>query len=340
MATRKIKKNPEGDIITIAQAFKEFLEEKEANNVVADTLTNYEKTYKIFMETMEYDSSTPIEQITEGTIIHFINSLKLHKVGEDGLKIGSINQYLSNMRSFLYWCMGDMGSVHSKKGYIKNSFQIKLLKKQEEPFKIFTDEEIERLIVEPTKRDCYGDWRTWAIVNWVLATGNRAGTIRNVKLGDLDFKRKEIRLAHTKNKKLQIIPFDEALQPIIKKFIKMYRYDAALDDYLFANAITGEQLTHNALNLGFMRYCQAREVCHYNIHGLRHYFAKQWLQNNGDMFKLQKVLGHSTLEMTRRYVNYFTEDLKEGYEKYSPLSNMVRAKSKKHNVKRNVLFDE
>lgn len=53
------------------------------------------------------------------------------------------------------------------------------------------------------------------------------------------------------------------------------------------------------------------------------------------MFRLQKMLGHSTLDMTRNYVNLFAVDLKEGFNEYSPLDRMVRKRRKKHTIKRN-----
>jgi len=41
--------------------------------------------------------------------------------------------------------------------------------------------------------------------------------------------------------------------------------------------------------------------------------------NGVDPLLLQKLLGHQTLEMTKKYVNLFGNDLKKGFNKYSPL---------------------
>ena len=167
-------------------------------------------------------------------------------------------------------------------------------------------------------------------MNWVLGTGNRASTICDVKIEDVDFKAKEIALAHTKNKKAQIIPLSPALEAALKEYMRIWRKDGV---WLFPN-IGEDKLTTNALRQSFSRYCRERGVQHTNIHGLRHNFAKGWVKNNGNMFALQKVLGHSTLDMTRKYVKLFSDDLKEDYELFSPLDTMTKANRRTHLVKR------
>ncbi len=49
---------------------------------------------------------------------------------------------------------------------------------------------------------------------------------------------------------------------------------------------------------------------------------KNWILNSGDRLRLQKILGHSDLTVTKEYVNMFGQDLQMDFEKFSPLDNL------------------
>ena len=57
-------------------------------------------------------------------------------------------------------------------------------------------------------------------------------------------------------------------------------------------------------------------------------YAKLYIQAGGDPFRLQKLLGHSDLSMTRKYVALYSDDLKANYDALNPLEQMT------HNTRR------
>lgn len=319
---RVLTKAQSKDTTYLFEAFEEFMNEKTAKNLSASTLRNYRQSFNFFCQYHELDSETPATDITPSHFYSWINSMKLDRVKET-----SINHYLRDCRAFIYWCMEE------PRNYIQPAFKINMIEAQEETIKLFDDDDIASLLEKPKRTDGFVEWRTWTIVNWVLATGNRASTICEVRLTDINFNKREITLRHTKNKKAQIIPLSSALETTLKEYIRMWRKEAPVGGYLFPN-IGEEQLTTNALRLSFGRYCNSRGVEQTNIHGLRHNFAKMWVQNNGNMYALQSILGHSSLEMTRRYVRLFGEDLKEDFDKYNPLDNLKRSTKRTQTIKR------
>lgn len=57
-------------------------------------------------------------------------------------------------------------------------------------------------------------------------------------------------------------------------------------------------------------------------HTPRHTFAKYYLLNNGDVMPLQKILGHSSIEMFRKYNNMTNKDILRQHNKYSLINNL------------------
>ncbi|MBP2026719.1 integrase [Acetoanaerobium pronyense] len=165
-----------------------------------------------------------------------------------------------------------------------------------------------------------------------MATGCRASTLRNIKIEDIDMKNKEIIFKHAKNRRQHIIPLADILQDVLKEYLIIR--DGMPHDWLFCSR-TGEKITKNCLTNSIITYNRRLGVERTGIHTFRHTFAKFWILNNGDVFRLQKILGHKNFEMTRMYVNMFGQDLKYKFDEYNPLSSFERKTSVSMNKFRN-----
>ena len=70
------------------------------------------------------------------------------------------------------------------------------------------------------------------------------------------------------------------------------------------------------------KYCWYADV-HITPYQLRHYFGTEYARSdNCNILYLQKILGHSKLEMTRRYVKIETEDLARNHKLASPIDKL------------------
>ena len=113
----------------------------------------------------------------------------------------------------------------------------------------------------------------------------------------------------------------------------LYQRGGSASDYLFCTE-EGEQLTENALKLSISRYNRCRGVGKTSIHLFRHTFAKKYLIDcGGDAFTLQRLLGHSTLDMTKHYCNIYNVDLVKNYDCFSPLQKLS-SKEKRISLKK------
>ena len=87
-------------------------------------------------------------------------------------------------------------------------------------------------------------------------------------------------------------------------------------------SLDGRPLSANAIKLLFARLGKKSGVKRLHVHLCRHTFATNYLINGGDVFSLQQILGHSTLEMVRNYVNLASAQVGIQHRKYSPMDRM------------------
>lgn len=315
--SKRMKRKNYADF-TIWEVFDLFKTEKLAYGMTEKTINNYYESLKRFSCVLGYED-LKLNEMSKKDVISFI-----YEMQAAGVKPVTINHYLREIKAFLNWCF--------KEKYLDEAIEIKMIKAQDTVKETYTEDELRKLLQQPTD-DSYCSWRSWAIINWILATGNRERTVCNIKMCDLNLSEKEIVLQQTKNKKAQIIPMSSELALVLKSFIREFRSEAQPEEYLFCN-VAGDKLTENAMKLSIRAYNESRGVSRTSIHALRHTFAKYWIRNNGDVFRLQKMLGHSSLDMTRIYVNMFSSDLKEGFDEFSPLDKMIKKSGLKHKVKK------
>ena len=295
---------------TTAECFEDFIISKRAQGIADKTITTYQSQFRAVSNHL--DATVPIEDLTKSDLDSMVASMR-----NSNLATNSISSYVRILRVFLSWCNEENITRLNMKAY-----------KGEETLKeTYSDNELQKLLKKPNMRKCrFSEYRTWVIINLLLNNGCRAATVRNIKNGDVDLGNFVIYLRHTKNKKSQVIPLCNELCGILKEYMRIRGGGA--DDYLFPNE-NGEQLKEYALGNSIARYNNRRGVQKTSIHAFRHTFARKYLIDcGGDAFTLQRLLGHSTLEMTKHYCAIFDADIVKNYDNFSPLAQLKSSSSK------------
>ena len=313
MAKRKFKQSYDISI-TLDEAFEQFIEEKTANNLSKATLKNYQTSYTMFSTYHNLDSSFLLEDIQMPMFYKWINHMKNNEVRSQ-----SINHYLRDLRTFFNWCY--------QREHIQEQLKIKEIEVQEGLPKMYTDEEMAIMLEKPRPGDGFSDWRSWALISTVYATGLRASTLCALTIEDISFTREEILIERQKNKKAGVLPLTPALANCLKEYIKKWMRDSEPNEYLFPS-ITGEQFNVGALNHSIKRYCDSRGINGHGIHSIRHNFARDMIINGAGEYRLQRYLQHSNIQMSQHYVKLFSSDLKKDAEEFSPLDN-IKKKAKR-----------
>ena len=228
-----------------------------------------------------------------------------------GLKDTSVNFNIRNIRVFLKWC--------EERGYTEH-IKVKELKVDAPIKETYTQEELKILLRKPSKPKTFLQFQTWAVENFLYATGARIGVLPALHIEDIDFKNNTITMTRTKNRKGMVVPLSNSLKKVLTEFLKVRKGEPS--DFLFCNAYGGATSVR-ALQSQIYEYNLAHNITKTSAHLFRSSFAKAYILNGGDAFRLQKLLGHSHITTTQIYVNMFSTDLQKDYDKFNPLDNLT-----------------
>lgn len=292
--------------MTLKQGFEEFLKDRERNGASEATIKSYKGLIPYFFK--YYPTENMCEDITLGVYEGYKEYLLERHENKN-----TINTYLRHARTMLNYFM--------EHGYTQ-TFKMKLIKVGETKKVLPDDDTIFKLLKRPDMKTCsFPEYRTWVILNYIIATGNRIGTIRCILNEDINYKEKTITLRHTKNGDTTVIGMPEALKPILSEYQEIRKGNP--NDYLFCTQ-TGTQISSSGMQTAMRRYADDRGVDVTSQHLLRHLFAKKFYINSGDIMALSMVLGHKSLQMTRHYLNtLMVQDIGSMVESANPLNQFT-----------------
>ena len=299
---------------TLQDVIPLFLTAKEAQGVTDQTILSYKSHLKTLGNYLDF--SMPFEELTKDTLDDMIVNMR-HK----GLAHNSIASYCRVLRVFLNWCNGESYTdVEAPK-----------IKEKETIKDTYTDEELEILLRRPAKDADFTEYRNWVIMNFLLNSGCRVGTVSAIQNRDVFLDKKQVMYRHTKSGKVQVVPLCNQMVRVLREYMTVRGGEP--EDYLFCNQY-GDFFSARSISEAIRKYNQKRGIRVSSAHAIRHTFARKFLLDcGGDAFTLQKILGHSTLKMTKHYCAIFDSDITDNYDKLSPLAQLKQTKEKIHRTK-------
>lgn len=161
--------------------------------------------------------------------------------------------------------------------------------------------------------------RDVAMVLTLFDTGIRLAELINLRVGDLQPDRGVVRVIG-KGDRERAVPIGlRALSAVNTYLLRERRPAHAGVQHLFLSR-RGQPMTRSGVSIRLSRLSGSLGLNREDTapHTFRRGFAVEFLRNGGDVFTLQQILGHSSLEMTRRYVTFLDEDLKAAHLRFSP----------------------
>ena len=168
--------------------------------------------------------------------------------------------------------------------------------------------------------------RDRAMIFLLLDTGMRASEICSIRREDLDMDTNRA-LVHGKgagrDSKNWFVYFSPRTAKAIWKYLVVRGEPTAPDSPVFTvgSDLDWRPMTRTNLGQLLRRLGRKAEVTDVHPHRFRHTFAIQYLRNEGDIFTLQELLGHSTLEMVRHFARVAQIDIDRAHQKASPVQN-------------------
>lgn len=299
--------------IGFPKLLQSFVFECRAKNLSDRTIEFYEENMIIMQKTFE-------EQNQDFDVLAMTNrDIKHHYIGYmlgKGLASNTVNGRIKTCKAFFKFLY--------EEGYIKHKLadELRLIKAEKKMIQTFTKEQLLALLNQPNRHTFTG-FRDYTIMMVMLETGMRIGEMLNLKIGDLFLKEMQIRIVRGKGGKARRVPIQKTCVKVLKQYL-VERGDVETD-WLFVN-VEGTALHTRTIQENIQEYGKLADISGVRVspHTFRHTMAKFYILNGGDVFTLQQILGHSTLDMVRYYVELFSKDIREQHQKYSPVENMTR----------------
>jgi site-specific recombinase XerD len=237
-----------------------------------------------------------VEQPTESDLQDFVLRMRAA-----GLKASSVNCRIGSVNAYLRW----LGSP----------LRVPRLKTESYVPATYSSKQVGQIVRWRPKG--FYERRLHAFTLTLLDTGVRLDEALSLTVADCNLD--DLLLTVTgKGRKQRVIPFSVELRRVLAKFLLDF---CPRPDSLVFSTKQGRKLSQRNVQRDIKRLCAKLgfNPPRRTVHATRHTFATEYLRRGGNLFHLQRVLGHTSLEMVRRYASIATADLATAHVGKSPL---------------------
>ena len=283
----------------INEKYKEYL--KYELNYSEYTIKNYLLHINKYLEYLN-NNNINYNKITKDDILNYLKYL-------DSLKLSNktISNILSSIRNYYDYLLDN--------NIIKvNIFKTINNPKIDKKLPNFLSYEELRKIIDSIKCNNILEYRNKLIIEILYATGIRVSELINIKIKDIDFNNKSIKVLG-KGKKERIVYFGDYALKAINDYLNIRNSD---NEYLILNK-NNKQITVRGIEKIIDKVVKESSVKN-NVspHTFRHTFATHLLNNGADIKSVQELLGHNSLNTTEIYTHITSDYLKDVYRKNMP----------------------
>ncbi len=223
------------------------------------------------------------------------------------LSAQSIDTYCRGIRAFFAFL--------KREGFIKTNVtaKVKMPKVPEIVIPTFSENELAKLLSQPDRKTNEG-FRDYCIMLTLIDTGIRLSELANLKTEDIDYEQNLFRVMG-KGQRERFVPFGRRVAKALMKYQLKCRPEPIGTDNFWLRR-DGQPLLPKRIEKLISAYGKKAGLKRCYAHKLRHTSSVMYLRNGGDVFSLQKKLGHRSLVMTRHYSNLADSDVRAQHLRY------------------------
>jgi len=283
-----------------------FILDRRASNKSKKTISWYEwHLNQIHSYLSEIQSVSRVSQITPDIIRRYLLYLEAK-----GHSAGGIHGHYRAIRAFLNWYELEANPPN----WVNPIKRVKAPRQPKEPIQGIEIDSM-RALLRASKGKEFTDIRDSALFLFLLDSGVRAMELLNINLADMDLITGSVLIRKGKGSKPRMVFLSESTRKALRAYIRIQDSD---DPALWVTQ-AGKRLTYNGLNEVLRRRASQAGIPKPGLHDFRRSFALNFLRNGGDIFSLQKILGHSSLDILKSYLAQTDKDLSIAHRKNSPV---------------------
>lgn len=306
-------------MITIEKAIEEFLIDQELKGNTHNTICTYKTILGFFSSYL--GGSTLLNDITLMDIKKYQlflsdknRNFNIETTLKQKLTKTTVQTYIRHIRAFMNWLY--------EEGYITDSIgkKIKLPKSPKKTIEILSEEEIQTLYKSINDRTEFG-LRNKCVISLMLDSGLRRNEAITLDISSIHFTQNVIKV-FGKGEKERIVPMGQYTKKLLFKYLNGYR---PMPEYPTDRVFLSQDktpITEDVIKMLFYRLKRKTGIQRLKPHLLRHTFATRYLMNGGDAFSLQMILGHTSLEMTRKYSHIASSYTVKNFKNLSTLDRL------------------
>ena len=283
-----------------------------------ETIRGYKAVFNLFLKVMP--EVTTVEDLSNETLNEFFKCIekRQRKVGKElksGVKKSTIKTQWSKLNVFFKW-------LKEKNILEENPLKdIKPPRVSYDDFKRLEDGEINRIYSAITRHSSNSLIlrRDTLMISLLLYLGIRKGEFISLQVRDIDIEKKTIiiRGETSKSKKTRVLIMNNTLLFHLKDYLKETERHGLKTEYLIVSNRGDRGLSREGLK-HWVNSIIKKSGVKFHLHQFRHTFACKLDEVGVTAFNIQKLMGHSSILMTMKYVRSLkTEDMGDDMRKLS-----------------------